>query len=90
MTRDETIRLGESAKRLLSDETAMAAIEAIEERCKEAWANSSLEQITLRDDAFTMLRFSRLLIAQLEIWRDDATAEIKIFEQRQKDEHVLN
>lgn len=88
--REEIIRRGESAQHLLNNPTALAALDAIAESCKDAWACSKPEATILRDDAYQMMRCIQLLRTQLEIWRDDATAEIKIFEQRQRDAHVMN
>lgn len=88
--RDKIIRRGESASHLLNNPTALAALDEIGESCKEAWAGSKPNDNILRDDAYQMMRCIQLLRTQLEIWRDDATAEIKIFEQRQRDAHAMN
>ena len=90
MTREETIRRGESASHLLNNPTALAALDAIEEACKSSWATSKPDNTVMRDDAYQMIRCIKILRNQLEIWRDDATAEIKIFEQRQRDAHTMN
>lgn len=90
MSREDVIRRGESAQHLLNNPTALAALDAIEESCKNAWAASAPENTVMRDDAYQMMRCIRLLRTQLTIWRDDATAEIKIFEQRQRDAHMMN
>ncbi len=89
-TREEVIRRGESSSHLLNNPTSLAALDEIENSCKEAWANSKPEDEVLRTDAYNMLRSIKLLRLQLEIWRDNATAEIKIFEQRQRDAHMMN
>lgn len=88
--RDEKLRRGESAQHLLANPTALAALDEIEQSCQEAWSNSKPDDDVLRDDAYNMLRCIKLFRQQLAIWRDDATVEIKLFEQRQRDAHFVN
>lgn len=76
MTRDEIIRRGESASRLLTDATALAAWDAIKEQCLESIYNSGPHQDSLRDDAYRLSRCIKLVRVQLETWRDEAAMEI--------------
>lgn len=90
MTRDEIVRRGESASHLLNNPTALAALDEFEKECAAAWVASNPQDVALRDDAYQMVRCIKLLRLKLQVWRDDATAEIIISEQRQRDAAILN
>lgn len=76
MTREDIIRRGESAKRLLGDDTAVAAWVAVQEKCAEAWADSAPHQQEIRDDAYRLSRCIKLVKLQLETWAGEAAAEV--------------
>ena len=84
MTRDEIIRRGESAGYLLANPSALAACEAIQAECAEAWANSGPHQQELRDDAYRLSRSIKLVRLKLETWAAEAATEIHNSERDRK------
>ncbi len=75
MTREDLIRRGEAALRLLDDEIAMAALAEIGAECAGLWAASNPADVTAREDAYRLQRCVILLREKLESWA--ATAKIE-------------
>ena len=75
MSREETIRRGMSAARLLGDETLMKVLAEIEAECMSAWTGSNPQDVAAREDAYRLTRCVGLLRQKLEAWRGAAHVE---------------
>jgi len=75
MTRDDIIRRGMAAARLLGDEALVQALAEIEAECAVGWANSNPADVAAREDAYRMNRCVALLRQKLESWRGAAQIE---------------
>jgi hypothetical protein len=75
MTREEILRRGAAAARLLGDETLMKALAEIEAECMAAWTGSNPTDVATREDAYRMTRCVGLLRQKLEAWRGTARIE---------------
>ena len=75
MTRDQILRRGDAAARVLDDDIAMAALAEIAAECTLAWANSNPADNAAREDAYRMQRCVMLLRQKLEAWRGAAQIE---------------
>jgi hypothetical protein len=75
MTRDEIIRRGDAAARVLGDDIAMAALAEIASECTSAWASSNPADAGAREDAYRMQRCAMLIRQKLEAWRGAAQIE---------------
>ena len=75
MNREDTIRRGMAAARLLSDETVQQALAEIEAECTSAWIGSNPADNALREDVYRMTRSVALLRQKLESWRGAAQIE---------------
>jgi hypothetical protein len=75
MTREDAIRRGEAARRLLEDATAQAALAEIAAECTASWADSSPADVAAREDAYRLHRCVALLRQKLEAWAAGAALE---------------
>jgi hypothetical protein len=75
VTKEEVIRRGESAERLLGDETAMLALAEIEKDAIASWLGSNPADVNARESAYRMAQCVKLLKLRLESWRGDALVE---------------
>ena len=75
MSREEIIRRGIAAARLLGDETLMKVLAEIEAECMSAWTGSNPQDVAAREDAYRMTRAVGLLRLKLETWRGAAHIE---------------
>jgi hypothetical protein len=75
VSRDEIVRRGTAAARLLNDSMVREALAEIEAECAAAWINSNPADSALREDAYRMTRCVALLRQKLESWRGAAQIE---------------
>jgi hypothetical protein len=75
MTREELIRRGEAARRLLNEPLALAALDEIAAECSVAWAASNPTDTTAREDAYRLQRCVALVRQKLETWTANAAVE---------------
>ncbi len=73
LTREQIHRRNESAKRLLSDETVMAALAAIEVDIINEWARSNPTNVEGRENSYRLLQMIERLQNKLETWAADAS-----------------
>lgn len=75
MTKDEIIRRGTAAARLLGDETLTAALAEIEHDCIQSWTASNPSDVAGREDAYRLTRCVGLIRQKLETWRGAGQVE---------------
>lgn len=75
MTQEERILRGRAAARLMADDVAGQALEAIAADTTDAWRNSRPDDVAGREDAFRMLRAIGLFRATLQAWAQDGQVE---------------
>lgn len=88
MTREDLIRRGEAAARLLDDPLAMRALDEIAAECASAWANSNPADVSTREDAYRMHRCIGLLRQRFAAWAASAAVEKGNAETRQKEAKI--
>lgn len=75
MTKDEVIRIGDAARRMLNDEAVDLALKTIVDDAKDRWATSRPNDTEGRESTFRMISAVDAVKAQLKRMADDALVE---------------
>ena len=75
MTKDAVIRRGQAADRLLKDETALAAFEAVIEDLQDEWLRSRPDDTAAREGCYRMVHAVQAVVAKLQAWRANGLME---------------
>lgn len=79
--KDAIIRLGQAAERLLNDELANLAFDALLDDLKRGWMSTRPDDMASREGCYRMVNAVRLVVQKLETWRDNglkAAEDIKV------------
>ena len=85
MTKDAMIRRGQAADRVLKDETARAAFDAVIEELQSAWMHTHPDDTPAREACYRMVRAVQLVFEKLQTWRANGLMEEGNAEQRARD-----
>ena len=75
MTKDAVIRRGQAADRLLKDETALHAFEAVIEDLQAEWMRTHPDDTLTRESCYRMVHAVQRVVAKLQTWQANGLME---------------
>lgn len=85
MSKDAVIRRGHAADRVLKDEAARKAFEAVIEDLQAEWLRTRPDDAVTREGCYRMVHAVQLVVAKLESWRASGIMEEGTAEQQARD-----